>query len=48
MIKQAIFKMVEENKKLTLKEIELVFEEIVIGRATSSQIGAFLTALRMV
>lgn len=46
MIKEAIEKVV---KKIDLSEAEMrgVFEEIMSGQATYSQIGAFVTALRM-
>lgn len=46
MIKEAIEKIVG-GKDLSLDEARLVMEEIMEGRATQSQIGSFLTALRM-
>lgn len=44
-IKEAILKLVEHSD-LTQKEIRIVFEEILTGKATSGQIACFLTALR--
>ena len=46
MIKEAIAKLVEKNN-LTESEAEAVMNQIMHGEATPSQIGAFLTALRM-
>lgn len=46
MIKDAIEKIVKRND-LTEAETRAVFEEIMTGKATSAQIGAFVTALRM-
>lgn len=46
MIREAIEKVVKRID-LTEKEMEEVFEEIMSGKATYSQIGAFVTALRM-
>ena len=46
MIKEAIEK-VARKIDLTEKETRLCFDEIMSGAATSAQIGAFLTALRM-
>ena len=46
MIKEAIAKVVSK-KDLTEPEMEEAMEEIMTGKATSAQIGAFITALRM-
>ena len=46
MIKEAISKVVG-REDLTEKEMEMAMEEIMTGRATSAQIGSFITALRM-
>lgn len=46
MIKQAIAKIVE-GSDLSMAEAEGVMGEIMEGKATSAQIGAFLTSLRM-
>ena len=46
MIKQAIEKVVQ-LKNLSEKEMRTVFDEIMSGGATYSQIGSFVTALRM-
>jgi anthranilate phosphoribosyltransferase len=46
MIKEAISK-VARREDLTEKEMEMAMEEIMTGRATSAQIGSFITALRM-
>ena len=46
MIKQAIQKVID-NYNLADDEAEAVMEEIMTGNATGSQIGAFLTALRL-
>lgn len=46
MIKEAIAKLVE-RENLASDEAEAVMQEIMLGEATPSQIGAFLTALRM-
>ena len=46
MIKEAIAKLVEKNN-LTESEAEAVMNQIMHGEATPSQIGAFITALRM-
>jgi anthranilate phosphoribosyltransferase len=46
MIKEAISKVVERND-LESEEAKLVMEEIMSGEATSAQIAAFLTGLRM-
>ena len=46
MIKEAITKIVE-RKDLEPEEAKLVMEEIMSGEATSAQIAAFLTGLRM-
>ena len=46
MIKEAIAKLVE-RENLASVEAEAVMQEIMTGEATPSQIGAFLTALRM-
>ena len=46
MIKETIAKLVEK-KDLTEKETVAVMEEIMSGRATTSQIAAFITGLRM-
>jgi anthranilate phosphoribosyltransferase len=46
MIKEAISKVVE-RKDLEPEEAKLVMEEIMSGEATSAQIAAFLTGLRM-
>jgi len=46
MIKEAIAKVVE-GVDLADKEMELVMEEIMTGKATPAQIGAFITALRI-
>jgi anthranilate phosphoribosyltransferase len=46
MIKEAISKIVEKNN-LSVSESEEVMNEIMEGKATSAQISAFITALRM-
>jgi anthranilate phosphoribosyltransferase len=46
MIKEAIEKVVR-GEDLTEKEMESAMEEVMTGRATPAQIGAFITALRM-
>ena len=46
MIKEAIAKVVSK-RDLTEPEMEEAMEEIMTGKATSAQIGAFITALRM-
>ncbi len=46
MIKEAIAEVVK-GVDLTDKEMELVMEEIMTGKATPAQIGAFITALRI-
>jgi len=46
MIREAIAKLIE-RKNLTSEEAEAVMQEIMLGEATPSQIGAFLIALRM-
>lgn len=46
MIREAIGKLVEK-KSLALTEAETVMQEIMAGQATQSQIGSFLTAMRM-
>ena len=45
-IRQAIAKVVE-RENLSEAEMTLVFGEIMSGGATAAQIGAFMTALRM-
>ena len=44
MIKEAIGALVS-GKSLTMGEAALVMEEIMEGKATSAQLGAFITAL---
>ncbi|MBL7119381.1 MAG: anthranilate phosphoribosyltransferase [Dehalococcoidia bacterium] len=46
MIREAIAKLIEK-KNLTSEEAEAVMQQIMLGEATPSQIGAFLIALRM-
>ncbi len=46
MIKEAIAKVVEKNN-LSEKEMQAVMEEMMTGKATPVQIGAFITALRI-
>lgn len=46
MIKESISKLIEK-RDLTRGEMQAVMEEIMTGGATSAQIGAFLTALRL-
>ena len=46
MIKEILSKLIE-RKDLTENEIRKVFEEIMMGEASASQIASFLTALRM-
>ena len=46
MIKQSISKVVEKED-LTESEMEQTMEEIMTGKATSAQIGAFIVAMRM-
>lgn len=46
MIREAIAKLIE-RKNLTSEEAEAVMQQIMLGEATPSQIGAFLIALRM-
>ncbi len=46
MIKEAIAKLIR-GQSLSEKEVETVMEEILDGKATSAQIGAFTTALRI-
>jgi len=46
MIKDTIGKVIQ-RKNLSEKEMYTVFDEIMSGKATHSQIGAFITALRM-
>ncbi|MBW2065796.1 MAG: anthranilate phosphoribosyltransferase [Deltaproteobacteria bacterium] len=46
MIKEAISKVVR-GEDLTQSQMEEVMEEIMSGRATDAQIGAFITAMRM-
>jgi len=46
MIREAIAKLIE-RENLNHEEAEAVMQEIMLGEATSSQIAAFLTALRM-
>ncbi|MEW5758472.1 MAG: anthranilate phosphoribosyltransferase [Candidatus Omnitrophota bacterium] len=45
-IKKAIAVLIEHSD-LSHKEVELIFEEILTGKATASQIACFLTALRV-
>ena len=46
MIREGVQKLVD-NKDLTLEESQAIMREIMSGKAVSSQIAAFLTALRM-
>jgi len=46
MIQEAIYQVINKQN-LDLQHTRLVMEEIMEGRATNSQIGAFLTAMRM-
>lgn len=46
MIQEAIYQLINKNH-LDQAQAKLVMEEIMDGRATNSQIGAFLTAMRM-
>ena len=46
MIREAVAKLIEK-KNLTTEEAEAVMQQIMLGEATPSQIGAFLIALRM-
>jgi anthranilate phosphoribosyltransferase len=46
MIQEAIYKVINKQD-LELEPAKLVMEEIMEGRATNAQIGAFLTAMRM-
>lgn len=46
MIREAIYKLVN-NENLPLETARQVMEEIMTGKATQSQMGAFLTAMRM-
>lgn len=46
MIREGVQKLVD-NKDLTLEESQVIMREIMSGKAASSQIAAFLTALRM-
>ncbi|MBW2000740.1 MAG: anthranilate phosphoribosyltransferase, partial [Deltaproteobacteria bacterium] len=46
MIKEAISKVVR-GEDLPQSQMEEVMEEIMSGRATDAQIGAFITAMRM-
>jgi anthranilate phosphoribosyltransferase len=46
MIQEAIYQVINKQN-LDFKQTRLVMEEIMEGRATNSQIGSFLTAMRM-
>ncbi|NQT48753.1 MAG: anthranilate phosphoribosyltransferase, partial [Chloroflexi bacterium] len=46
MIREAIAKLIEKED-LRKEEAEAVMQEIMLGNATPSQIGAFIVALRM-